>query len=90
MPPKISRDLLKNTKSGSDIIYNIGGWDGGPLGNYGKYKSFNAVEIGNYECFEQEYYEYNETRYDEVLRKGQRIYCVSADDNHKLYSLDCL
>lgn len=27
---------------------------GGQLENYGKYKSFNAMEIGNYECFEQD------------------------------------
>lgn len=40
MSPKIPRDLLKNTKSGSDIIYNIGG---GRLERYG-YVRVSAID----------------------------------------------
>ena len=40
MPPEILRDLLKNTKSGSDIIYNIGG---GRLERYG-YVRVSAID----------------------------------------------
>ena len=40
MSPEIPRDLLKNTKSGSDIIYNIGG---GRLERYG-YVRVSAID----------------------------------------------
>ena len=40
MPPEIPRDLLKNTKSESDIIYNIGG---GRLERYG-YVRVSAID----------------------------------------------
>ena len=40
------------------------------------------MEICNYGSIVEGYDEYNEREYDDMLRAGKRIYCVSTDDNH--------
>ena len=34
-------------------------------------------------------YGYHPQAYDEMLRSGQRLFCVSTDDNHNTMAEDC-
>lgn len=42
----------------------------------------HAIEIYNTSCVLGGYEEYNARVYDDMLKGGERIYCVAADDNH--------
>ena len=42
----------------------------------------HAMEICNFSCLMGGYEENNGRVYDDMLRAGERIYCVAADDNH--------
>ena len=42
----------------------------------------NAMEICNYASFAGGFYEYNPRVYDDLLKLGNRIYCIGSDDNH--------
>lgn len=62
--------------------YNHPYWS---LQNYDDYKNlrgFWGMEIYNYGCELDGLYGYNPQSYDEMLRLGNRLFCVSTDDNH--------
>ena len=65
--------------------YNHPYWS---LQNYDDYKNlrgFWGMEISNYGCEHDGLYGYNPQSYDEMLRLGNRLFCVSTDDNHNSY-----
>lgn len=62
--------------------YNHPYWS---LQNYDDYKNlkgFWAMEIYNHGCELDGLYGYHPQCYDEMLRNGQKFFCVSTDDNH--------
>lgn len=68
--------------------YNHPYWS---LQNYDDYKNlrgFWGMEIYNYGCEHDGLYGYNPQSYDEMLRLGNRLYCVATDDNHNSYPFD--
>lgn len=65
--------------------YNHPYWS---LQNYDDYKDLKglwAMEIYNHGCEHDGLYGYNPQAYDEMLRCGQRLFCVATDDNHNSY-----
>ncbi len=75
---KICRD------AGFFVTYNHPAWS---LENYPIYTSYHgmhAMEIYNHSSAMMGYDDYNESKYDDILRNGERIYAVAADDNHKM------
>lgn len=65
--------------------YNHPYWS---LQNYDDYKNlrgFWGMEIYNYGCEHDGLYGYNPQSYDEMLRLGNRLFCVSTDDNHNSF-----
>lgn len=65
--------------------YNHPYWS---LQNYDDYKDlkgFWGMEIYNYGCEHDGLYGYNPQSYDEMLRLGNRLFCVATDDNHNIY-----
>ena len=81
-PECINQMISEALNGGFFVTYNHPVWSLETLDDYGKYKGLNAMEICNYSSCEQGIQDYNENQYDEMLRMGQRMYCVSADDNH--------
>lgn len=81
-PECINEMISEGRKNGFFVTYNHPTWSLEDMGDYGKYIGMNAMEICNYGCYEVGYPEYNERVYDDMLRGGQRIFCVSTDDNH--------
>lgn len=47
-----------------------------------QYEGFFSMEIFNYSSYILNALEYNADLYDYLLRRGKRIFCHSADDNH--------
>ena len=64
------------------VTYNHPRWSLETLEQYGKYVGMNAMEIYNHGCYTSGYDDYAPAVYDEILRTGNRIYCIAADDNH--------
>lgn len=78
----ISDMMQKCRDAGFFVTYNHPVWS---LENYPIYTSYHgmhAMEIVNYACCTLGLDEHNGGRYDDVLRSGERIYAVCADDNH--------
>lgn len=78
----INEIIREARENGFFVTYNHPSWSLETLEDYGKYKGMNAMEICNYGCLEAGYDDYNEKEYDEMLRGGQKIFCISTDDNH--------
>lgn len=65
--------------------YNHPYWS---LQNYDDFKNlkgFWGMEIYNHGCEGDGLYGYNPQAYDEMLRLGNKLFCVSTDDNHNSY-----
>ena len=75
-PACISDIMKRGRECGFFVVYNH---PTGSLENYSHYTNYHhmhAMEMYNGRC------EYNPRVYDDMLRAGERIYCVGGDDNH--------
>ena len=78
----ISDVMKKGREGGFFVTYNHPKWS---LENYGDYSGFegmHAMEMCNGGSYTCGYGDYNPEVYDDLLRQGKRIYCISGDDNH--------
>lgn len=69
------------------VCYNHPYWS---LQNYDDYKNLKglfAMEIYNHGCEHDGLYGYHPQSYDEMLRAGQKIFCLAADDNHNVFPM---
>lgn len=69
-------------EAGFFITYNHPGWSLEDYPIYTSYHGMHAMEIYNHSSAHMGYDDYNESKYDDILRHGERIYAVAADDNH--------
>jgi len=81
-PEVISRFMEECSKEGFFVTYNHPSWSMETCDQYLNYHGMHAVEMCNYGCYEAGYEDYNPYIYDQILRGGERIYCIGADDNH--------
>lgn len=84
----INRYLEEMKKLGFLACYNHPYWS---LQNYDDYKGLKglfAMEIYNHGCEHDGLYGYNPQSYDEMLRLGNRIWCLATDDNHNSHPLE--
>ena len=69
-------------EQGFFVTYNHPGWSVESYPEYSQYTGMNALEIMNFGGWSGGYPDYCPHVYDDLLRKGERIYCIAADDNH--------
>lgn len=81
-PEYISALMQEARDNGFFVTYNHPAWSLETCEEYGHYHGMHAMEIVNFGCVVVGYEDHNETAYDEMLRAGNRIYCVATDDNH--------
>ena len=81
-PEYISALMREARDNGFFVTYNHPAWSLETYEEYGHYHGMHAMEIVNFGCVVVGYEDHNETAYDEMLRSGERIYCVATDDNH--------
>lgn len=70
------------------VTYNHPTWSCEDYSNYTGYHGMHAFEMFNGGCLAGGWEEYNPRVYDDILRAGERIYCIGADDNHNGAPLD--
>lgn len=87
-PECISDMMQKGRDGGFFVTYNHPVWSMEDYSNYMGYHGMHAMEICNYGCEVEGYPDYNPKVYDDMLRGGERIYCISTDDNHNRRSKD--
>ncbi len=82
-------DYIRKMKAyGFFACYNHPYWS---LQNYKDYKGlrgFWGMEIYNYGCDLDGMYGFHPQSYDEMLRLGNRLFCVAADDNHNAFPFE--
>lgn len=86
-PECVNEIIKEGRENGFFVTYNHPNWSGENAEIYNKYTGMHAIEICNYSCFNDGFDDYFPQAYDDLLRKGEKIYCISADDNHNVYSL---
>lgn len=76
-------DMIEKTcKEGFLACYNHPTWSEQDLDDYRNIRGCFAMEIYNHSCVVGGYPEYNEHAYDDMLRRGNRLFCIASDDNH--------
>ncbi len=78
----ISHVMQTARKNGFFVTYNHPCWSMEDMVDIQNYHGMHAMEISNTGCIMSGHPEYNPGIYDAMLRRGERIYCVAADDNH--------
>lgn len=81
-PACINEMIAEGRKNGFFVTYNHPNWSLETYDDYTTYHGMNAMEICNYGCVEAGYPDYNEKEYDDMLRGGEKIFCIATDDNH--------
>jgi len=81
-PEGISDMMRIGRENGFFVTYNHPAWSLEEKEQYCGYHGMHAMEICNWGCLVAGYTDYNEKEYDEMLRGGERIFCIGADDNH--------
>lgn len=75
-------------KNGFLACLNHVTWSIQDLDEYRDIKGLFAMEIYNHGCYVEGYDEINSHAYDELLRRGKRLFCIASDDNHNKYPKD--
>ena len=78
----ISDIMNKCREKGFFVTYNHPTWSLEDYSDYMGYKGMHAFEMFNGGCIAEGYDDYNPRVYDDILRSGNKIYCIGADDNH--------
>ena len=78
----ISDMIRLANENGFLVTYNHPRWSLENASDYLGYKGLWAVEIYNTAVNRDGLYEYDINVYDDILRNGEKLACVSADDSH--------
>ncbi len=81
-PGYVNRFIEVAKENGYLAAYNHPYWSLEDMSDIMGYRGFFSMEMCNYSSFLQNRLEYNGQIYDALLRRGTRIACHSADDNH--------
>lgn len=81
-PENLTAMMTAARENGFFVIYNHPTWSNEHYPEYTNYHGMHAMEICNYSSLMGGYDENNGYIYDDMLRAGERIFCVAADDNH--------
>ena len=78
----INKFVKTANENGYLCTYNHPTWSLEEWTQIEQYEGFLSMEMCNYSSYLLNGLEYNADLYDYLSRKGKRIYCHSADDNH--------
>jgi hypothetical protein len=81
-PENINKVISDGREAGFFVTYNHPAWSLEDYRDYSMYKGMHAMEICNGGCSLIGLDECNEMQYDDILRGGNRIFAIGADDNH--------
>lgn len=81
----ISDIMKQGAEDGFFVTYNHPVWSFETMEEYCGYHGMHAMEMVNYGCVTEGYDDRNENIYDQMLRGGEKIYCIATDDNHNKF-----
>lgn len=81
-PEAINTAIKRLREEGFIVTYNHPKWSRENYPIYSEYTGMNNLEIYNHSSYIGGYDESNGDVYDDLLLKGEKIFCVAADDNH--------
>lgn len=81
-PESITEMMKIAREEGFFVTLNHPNWSRETYDNYVRYHGMHALEIMNGGATSIGYDDYNPRVYDDILRGGEKIYCIGADDNH--------
>lgn len=87
-PECINTMISEARKKGFFITYNHPAWSLEGYEQYMKYEGLHAIEIFNNGAERLGFQSLAPHVYDDILRNGQKIFAVAADDNHNMYGTD--
>lgn len=87
-PDCINEIIKRGREKGFFVTYNHPTWSTESYPQYINYHGMHAMEICNYSCVVSGFDEHNSRVYDDMLKGGEKIYCIAADDNHNRHD-DC-
>lgn len=87
-PECINALISEGRKNGFFVTYNHPAWSLDDYEIYSRYHGMNAMEIYNYGCICLGFEDCVPHVYDDFLRKGEKLFCIGADDNHNKHPLD--
>lgn len=79
---KVNDMIAETCRHGFIACLNHPTWSEGDMEENRCIKGVFAMEIYNHSCWVGGYPEINHTFYDDILRRGNKIACIAADDNH--------
>ena len=79
---KISEIMRIGREKGFFVTYNHPTWSLENYSDYIGYHGMHAMEVFNGGCIASGWNDRNDHAYDDILRGGERIYCIGTDDNH--------
>lgn len=74
--------IKEGVDNGFFVTYNHPTWSLESYPEYSTYHGMHAMEIINFGCVIEGYDDDNGHCYDDMLRGGERIFCIATDDNH--------
>ena len=85
----INRYIADRIEEGYLACYNHPYWSLQTYEDYARLEGLFAMEIYNHNCeVEDGFCGYHPQVYDEMLRSGMRLFCLSTDDNHNAFPRD--
>ena len=81
-PESVNELIEGGRKNNFFVTHNHPTWSREEYTDYINYNNMHAMEICNYGCVCSGFDEHNSKIYDDMLRKGKRLYCIATDDNH--------
>ena len=82
-------DFIKTAKDNGYIAaYNHYGWSMEDEAQVLAYDGFFSMEMCNYSSHIASGLDYNGSIYNKMLKRGMRVFCHSADDNHNVHPED--
>ena len=77
----ISHVMQEARKAGFFVTYNPPVWSMEDMADIANYHGMSAMEIYNTGCVVAGWDDYNPTIYEAMLRRGEKLFCIAADDN---------
>jgi len=82
--PECINDMIKIGKErGFFVTYNHPTWSLENYEQYMNYHGMHAMEIYNNTCYLSGYEENNARVYEDMLKGGEKLYCLATDDGHR-------
>ena len=78
----ISKIMQTAREKGFFVTYNHPTWSCESYPDYINYHGMHAFEMFNGGCIANGFDDYNPRVYDDLLMRGEKLYCVGGDDNH--------